>query len=188
MCSFPACERDSYAHKLCKSHYAQRKRGKPLTKLRPRKPNGTWLGVTTCLVEGCSGKHRSGGFCTSHLWQVQKSKNPTPRLVRRVTPGEWGRWARTKGGYVVRYRSLGRVDGRTIAERQFQHRVVMEEKIGRPLRSEETVHHRNGVRDQNNIENLELWSTSQPSGQRVVDKVAWAKELLALYEPESIVA
>lgn len=35
-------------------------------------------------------------------------------------------------------------------------------------------------------ENLELWSVSQPSGQRVADKVAWAKEILALYEPDAL--
>jgi len=28
-----------------------------------------------------------------------------------------------------------------------------------------------------------LWSTWQPPGQRIEDKVAWAKELLALYDP-----
>jgi hypothetical protein len=58
----------------------------------------------------------------------------------------------------------------------------MEECLGRELRGEENVHHINGVRDDNRLENLELWSSSQPPGQRVADKVAWAKEILALYE------
>ena len=31
------------------------------------------------------------------------------------------------------------------------------------------------------VENLELWSKSQPHGQRVSDKIVWAKEILALY-------
>lgn len=63
-----------------------------------------------------------------------------------------------------------------------EHVAVMVESIGRPMLPHETVHHKNGVRDDNRIENLELWSTSQPRGQRIEDKVAWAREILALYE------
>ncbi|KAF2774639.1 HNH endonuclease signature motif containing protein [Streptomyces sp. OM5714] len=65
-----------------------------------------------------------------------------------------------------------------------EHIVVMTEHLGRPLLPGETVHHKNGVRDDNRIENLELWSTSQPYGQRVADKVEWAKQILALYGPD----
>jgi hypothetical protein len=44
----------------------------------------------------------------------------------------------------------------------------------------------NGVRDDNRPENLELWSKSQPAGQRVADKVSWALEILKLYAPERL--
>lgn len=65
--------------------------------------------------------------------------------------------------------------------RYLQHRYVMEQKIGRRLLSEENVHHINGVRHDNRPENLELWNTSQPKGQRIEDKVAWAKHILDIY-------
>lgn len=63
----------------------------------------------------------------------------------------------------------------------FEHVYIMSRHLNRALVKGENVHHKNGIRDDNRIENLELWTKHQPSGQRVEDKIAWAKEFLAEY-------
>jgi hypothetical protein len=63
----------------------------------------------------------------------------------------------------------------------FQHRLIMENMIGRALLPQETVHHKNGIRNDNRQQNLELWASGNPRGQRVEDKVEFALEILALY-------
>lgn len=50
-----------------------------------------------------------------------------------------------------------------------QHRKVMEEVLGRPLRPDETVHHKNGKRSDNRPENLELWTGNHGPGVRYAD-------------------
>lgn len=59
-----------------------------------------------------------------------------------------------------------------------EHVAIMAEKIGRPLVKGETIHHKNGIRDDNRLENLELWVDTCRQGQRVEDKLIWAKEFL----------
>lgn len=93
----------------------------------------------------------------------------------------WRPWGPNKKGYITRHRYNRETKSN---ESQYMHRVVMEEFLGRSLVAGETAHHINGVRDDNRIENLELWSTAQPPGQRARDKLAWAREIIALYEPQ----
>lgn len=113
------------------------------------------------------------GLCRTCHGRSRRSTATPRRLTGRadgyvVLTGHWGHPNARSRGHIL------------------EHVKVMSEILGRALLPHENVHHINGVRDDNRPENLELWTTKQPQGQRVVDKVQWAKDLLALYEPDAL--
>lgn len=135
-----------------------------------------------CTIENCTKPTKARGLCSMH-YERQRSGKPedfvrpvgTQSARYRKPDGSTTPW-RYENGYLVRSIYRGGV-----RYKQLQHRVVYEDYLGRELRPIENVHHINGVRDDNRLENLELWVVKQPAGQRPEDLVIWAKEILALY-------
>lgn len=163
-CSHDGCDSPVKGRGLCNKHYSRLKTQQGLP------------GAADCAFPKCGRKAYTKGVCPGHRKQQLDGKALTP--LRLKSPGTWRKWYTNAQGYVVRSRS---VPGENRVEHQQQHRLVMEQHLGRPLRDKENVHHINGIRDDNRIENLELWEVSQVSGQRVSDKIREALRVLEEY-------
>lgn len=105
-----------------------------------------------------------------------RGQDPDAPLMKRRN----GEGSLDKNGY-FQITKFGHPNCTSKTGRIAEHTWVMSQYLGRPLHKHESVHHKNGIRDDNRIENLELWSKSQPSGQRLTDKIMWCKQFLESY-------
>jgi hypothetical protein len=136
----------------------------------PRKKNGLASTCKDCwTTRRKQNYHLRKDTCTCGTPKLKTSSQCSACRV----PSEPS-WYVSKDGYLVaNWRK------RTVS----QHRWMMEQYLGRPLTEHESVHHKNGIRNDNRIENLELWSRWQPRGQRVEDKIEYAETILRTYAP-----
>ena len=133
--------------------------GKPIT--TKRKPSGYLNTKRQLCSTECRSKYR-GRLATE-----------------RFNAGEIGRHIK-RNGYV--WISIPAGASRTGKKREMlEHRYVMEQMLGRPLRDGETVHHMNGQKTDNRPENLSLRSGNHGPGGDVSAMVKWAHDFIALY-------
>ena len=173
ICSIAGCGGVHRSSGLCHFHFHRHYKGRDLLSPRVTRRAQSKRG---CSIPDCIRPHNAYGYCATHLARLKRHGNVNFVSATRgpYSKGK-GKGAIKRDGY--RYFSVG--NGMAA-----EHRMVMEMVLGRQLVKGESVHHKNGNKLDNRPENLELWSHSQPSGQRVEDKLLWANEIVALYGSE----
>jgi hypothetical protein len=177
-CAVEQCDRRAVTRGWCHGHYLRWSRTGDIQPDKPlRRPVRD-----VCSVDACDRGAHSAGLCRSHYERRRKHGDPLAGTPFRIVTGDGS----LSHGYVWVAVPPGQrhlvPDGRRA---EFEHRLVMAQVLGRPLRGDEVVHHRDGDRLNNDPSNLELWSTAQPKGQRVDDKLEFAYELLRRYDKEA---
>lgn len=124
----------------------------------------------SCIIPKCGRVTKAKGYCDAHLVRLTEGRSLDDPIRTYEHPD--GTVLPASHGYM-----RIKIDGDWLLE----HRYHMAISLGRDLLPDENVHHKNGDRSDNTLENLELWTVSQPAGQRVQDKIDWAIEFLANY-------
>lgn len=176
-CSAPGCDGFAFCLGLCPKHYRRQQKE----------------GYGHCEVPGCDKLQQDSGLCSMHRRRLNKYGDVGP-----PGPARWdgnGGWKdsrrpsylrpRKKAGKTAYYRMVSAPESSMANSKGYvpEHRLVVSMMLGRPLRRHEEVHHKNGDTLDNRPENLEFWDHSHPSGQRMQDKLTWAREYIAEYGP-----
>lgn len=178
MCAVEGCTESAYSRGWCPAHYARWYRhGDPLQGGALRRK-----GRAECGVSGCARTVYAYGYCSPHYQRFKEWGHPKADVPLRAPQGSGHQ---SKDGY--RYLFSRTHPNANKYGKVLEHVVVMSEVLDRPLRKGETVHHKNGVKSDNRPENLELWITAHPYGQRIEDLVQFATEILTQYGTEGVV-
>lgn len=152
-CRAPDCDQPAEALGFCHGHYLRLRRSGSADESPLRRPG------RLCSIDDCARPHKAKGYRAAHYKRFLLHGSPLPDRPIRESDGN-GHISHGYRQIPVPRELRPPVGGVT---KVGEHLLVTALHLGRPLRSDEVVHHRSGNRT--DIENLELWTTSRPKGR-----------------------
>lgn len=151
LCRVEGCGKNLLTHNFCSKHYQRNKKyGNPTEPYHwlGRPKSGKDFICETCEKlfyrspsETIKSKPR---YCSRHCaFKGMKGQ------LKTITPIKDRKWFKSAKGYLVTT-----IRGKWL----WQHRWIVEKHIGRSLKKEEIIHHLNGIKTDNRIDNLAVCS------------------------------